>query len=84
MDMRLMNTLLLSCVRATALVEQKEFIPLCFMQKMQLQMHIALCSGCKNYKTQTALINKLLNKTFYSVPMTDTTELEKTILSKIL
>jgi len=80
---KLMNALMLSCVKATELMEQKEYIPLSFQQRIQLQMHVAMCSGCKNYKKQTVLINKLLNKAFNAANAVDTTELEKKIVSKI-
>jgi predicted anti-sigma-YlaC factor YlaD len=79
----LMNKMMLSCVKATQLMEQKELMPLSFMQEMQLKMHVAMCSGCKNYMKQAALINKLLNKTFNSVRETDTKALEEKILSNI-
>ena len=74
---------MLSCIKATALMEQKEVMPLSLGQKIQLQLHISMCSGCRNYMKQTALINKLLNKTFNSIRQTDTTTLEEKILSKI-
>ncbi len=81
--MNLMNATMLSCIKATELMEQKELMPLSLLQKVQLQMHVAMCSGCRNYMKQTALINKLLNKTFNSVLQTDTATLEEKILSKI-
>lgn len=80
--MNLMNAMMLSCVKATELIEQKELTPFSLMQKVQLRMHVAMCSGCRNYMKQTALINKLLNKTFNSVLQTDTASLEEKILSK--
>lgn len=74
---------MLSCVKATELMELRELIPLSVRQKVQLRMHLAMCSGCRNYMKQTELINKLLNKTFSSTTVVDTSELEKSILSKI-
>jgi hypothetical protein len=82
-NMNVMNAMMLSCVKATELMEEKELIPLPFMKRMQLKMHVAMCSGCRNYMKQTALINKLLSKTFNVASAVDTTELEKTIVSKI-
>ena len=81
--MNIMNAVMLSCVKATELMEQRELMPLSFMQRMQLKMHAAMCSGCKNYMKQTVLINKLLNKTFNTESEVDTTELEETIVAKI-
>lgn len=75
---------MLSCKKATELMEQKELMPLSFSQRMQLQFHVAMCSGCKNYRKQTALINKLLNNTFNASSVVDTSQLEKDITSKII
>lgn len=83
-NMYLMNKLMLSCVKATELMEMKEHVPLGFLKTMQLHMHTAMCSGCKNYSKQTALINKVLNKTFNTIPEADTTTLEEKITSKII
>jgi len=74
---------MLSCVKATELMERKELVPLNLVQKMQLKMHVAMCSGCRNYMKQTALINKLLNKHFNASSSIDTTDLENAIISKI-
>lgn len=81
--MNVMNAIMLSCIKATELMERKELIPLSLMQKMQLKMHVAMCSGCRNYMKQTALVNKLLNKTFSAPSVVDSTELERVIISKI-
>lgn len=77
-----MNAMMLSCVKATQLMEIKEVAPLGFINEMQLRIHRAMCWGCKNYRKQTALINKLLKKTFSSAPPADTTELEKATVFK--
>jgi len=80
--MNLMNKLMLSCLKATELMERKQLRPLSFMENMQLHLHTTVCSGCRNYLKQTALINKLLDKNFNSLKETDTTTLEEKILSK--
>ncbi len=80
----LMNVMMLSCVKATQLVEMKEHVPLKIIEKMQLQIHVAMCSGCKNYMKQTKLINMLLNKNFESLPkITETGQLESAIIDKL-
>lgn len=81
--MNIMNALMLSCVKATELMEQQQFVPLSIMQNVQLRIHVAMCSGCRNYQKQTELINKLLKKTFSASPGFDTTSLEESIISKI-
>ncbi len=75
---------MLSCVKATELMEMKEHVPLGLLKTMQLHMHTAMCSGCRNYMKQTKLINQLLNKMFNSTPATPgTDELEAEIIKKL-
>ncbi len=82
--MTIMNAMLLSCVKATKLMEMKEDVPLGLLKTMQLHMHTAMCSGCRNYLKQTKLINQLLNKNFNSTPATPgTDELEAEIIKKL-
>lgn len=82
--MNIMNAMMLSCVKATQLMEMKEVVPLGFIKKMQLHMHTAMCSGCRNYMKQSQLINQLLHKNLSAVPVVENTEeLETSIISKI-
>lgn len=82
--MNIMNTIMLSCVKATQLMELREFSPLSLMEKIQLQIHVTMCSGCKNYMKQTKLINELLRRNFETAPdVVNTDELESTIVSKL-
>lgn len=79
-----MNTLMLSCLKATELMEYKAFMPLSVGRNMQLQMHIAMCPGCKNYQEQSRLIDKLLHKNLHSFPaLLNTAELEASIIAKL-
>ena len=79
-----MNAIMLSCAKATQLMEMKEGVPLGFIKTMQLHMHTAMCSGCRNYMKQTKLINDLLNKNFSPAPLIeDTTELEASIIANL-
>ncbi len=76
---------MLSCVKATKFMEMKEHVPLGLVKIMQLYMHTAMCSGCRNYMKQSRLINELLQKEFNTLPIIDNTDdLEATIISKIL
>lgn len=82
--MNIMNAMILSCVKATELMELREVAPLSLVEKIQLKMHVTMCSGCKNYMKQTKLINQLLNKNFNSTPATPgTDELETAIIKKL-
>jgi hypothetical protein len=83
--MNIMKAMMLSCVKATELMEMKEYVPLGLLKTMQLHMHTAMCSGCRNYMKHTKLINELLQKKFSAVPVTENTDdLEAAIISKIL
>ena len=83
--MNIMNAMLLSCVKATKLIEMKEYVPLSLIQTMQLHMHTAMCSGCRNYVKQSRLINQLLQKKFDTLPIIkNTDDLEAAIISKLL
>ena len=82
--MNLMHAMMFSCVKATELMELKEDAPLSFIQNMRLGIHVGLCSGCRNYMKQSGLINKLLNKHFSSIAVTENTaELEASIIEKL-
>ncbi len=77
--------MLLSCVKATELMEMKENVPLGLLKTMQLHMHTAMCSGCRNYLKQSRLINELLQKEFDTLTVIkNTDDLEATIISEIL
>ena len=83
--MNIMNVMMLSCVKATALMEMKEHVPLGLLKTMQLRMHTAMCSGCRNYVKQSQLINQLLQKKFDTLPIIkNTDDLEAAIISKLL
>ena len=82
--MKIMNVMMLSCVKATELMEMKEHVRLGLVKTMQLHMHTAMCSGCRNYMKQTKLIDKLLRRAFETaLVVADTDELEAAIISKL-
>jgi hypothetical protein len=82
--MNLMNAMILSCVKATQLMEMKEHVSLGFFKSLQLHMHTAMCSGCRNYMKQSPLINELLQREFSAIPVVENTdELEATIISNL-
>ncbi len=55
---KLMNKLLLSCLRATELIEKKLHFKLSVREKLQLRMHKMMCSACSNYEKQSVFIDK--------------------------
>lgn len=60
MKKRLVHFVLLSCSRATFLIEKKPHVPLHFLSSAQLRLHLAICDGCKKYEQQSTRIDSLL------------------------
>ncbi len=83
--MNIMNATMLSCVKATELMEMKENVPLGLLKTMQLHMHTAMCSGCRNYMKQSRLIDELIEKKFNAIAAVENTEeLEALITTKLI
>ncbi|MEO8734570.1 MAG: hypothetical protein ABI373_09590 [Flavobacteriales bacterium] len=57
--MGLMHTLLLSCRKATLLMEHRSMVPLNATERMQLWMHTRICTACRVFAAQSALIDTL-------------------------
>ncbi len=53
---------MLSCKKATELIERKLLVKLSFKEKMQLQVHKSMCSACTAYEIQSKKIDELLHK----------------------
>lgn len=57
---RLMNTLMLSCRKATELMEKKMNVNLKFVEKFQLFLHTRMCDACTLYEKQSQFIDIVL------------------------
>ena len=55
-----MNLIVLSCQKATFLIEKSHDKPLSFFDKMQLSMHLKICDKCAGYQKQSLLIDSVL------------------------
>lgn len=53
-----MNILMLSCKKATELIEKRLVTKLSSVEKIQLKMHTAVCSQCSTYENQSDIIEK--------------------------
>jgi hypothetical protein len=58
----LMQRVMLSCDRATALVEKAHEEKLSMKERMQLSMHTAMCKVCKDYKRMSEGIERFFQK----------------------
>ena len=60
--MRLMNLLMLSCRKATELMDKKLHGHLRPVEKVQLFLHTRMCDGCRLYQTQIKMLDRILKK----------------------
>lgn len=49
---------MLSCKEVTHLLSESQDRPLGMAEKMQLEMHLAICKGCKNFKGQMSFLRE--------------------------
>lgn len=49
---------MLSCKEVTRLLSENQDRPLGLSEKMQLEMHLAMCKGCKNFKSQMSFLRE--------------------------
>ena len=59
---KIMQIFLLSCLKATELIEKKMNFKLSGREKLQLSMHKMVCNACRNYEEQSTLIEKGMAK----------------------
>ncbi len=53
---------MLSCKKATELIEKKLLVKISFKEKIQLQLHNSMCSACSAYEKQSKRIDELFHK----------------------
>ncbi len=83
----LMNLLMLSCRKATELMEKRLLVGLSLREKMQLGMHKSMCDACTAYEKQSKLLDIFLHKHIHSpneesIPLLENNELKERIASK--
>lgn len=53
---------MLSCKKATELIEKKLLVQLSFKENIQLQLHKSMCSACTTYEKQSKKLDELFHK----------------------
>ncbi|CAN5180779.1 hypothetical protein BH09BAC5_BH09BAC5_03140 [soil metagenome] len=81
---RLMNILVLSCQKASFLIEKGHASPLSFMERLQLNMHLKICDKCAAYKQQSRIIESLLQKQAYDFTEFKLADSSKARMEKIV
>ncbi len=79
-----MNAIMLSCRKATELIEKRRHCRSEKMEGVQLKMHLSMCRYCSRYAKQSGLVDRLLNRLPHSLPPSvDTSELEERIIKEL-
>jgi len=82
---RLMNAVMLHCRKATYLIEKSNDAPLGIVEKAQLNIHLSICSGCRNYLKQNRFLERLIKRHAHTILIAkqDTSALEAKILDEL-
>ena len=57
-----MTKLMLSCKKASELIDKQDLQKLRVTEKVQLAMHTSMCKGCQAYSKQSGMLNILIRK----------------------
>ena len=83
---KLMNYLMLSCKKATELIEKKSVLGLSWKENMQLKVHTKMCDACTNYQKQSKAIDGILEKHVHdeeATPLLENKQLKENILHSL-
>jgi hypothetical protein len=58
----IMNSMFLSCLKATELIEKKIHFGLTSTEEMQLKLHLMLCNACASYQKQSLILERSIAK----------------------
>jgi hypothetical protein len=85
---KLMNLLMLSCKKATELIDKKIHTGITRRENVQLHMHTLMCNACRNYEKQGHLIDTAIKESlavpgpdYHAAPETPPDLVEKVIHS---
>ena len=84
----LINYLMLTCQKASALIEKRNLFALTRKEKVMLRIHTAVCKSCMSYQKQSKIIDHALNNHFHSINVgvnmiIENKELKEKIISKL-
>lgn len=83
---KIMNMLMLSCKKASQLIDKQSVIKISLREKVMLHMHTSMCDGCKEYQKQSRILDNLLHKHIHgneaNVPQIKNNDLKQQIISK--
>ncbi len=59
---KIMHFIILSCRKASELIEKKQLFKLSFREKIQLNMHTSICDACARYEKQSEQLNQMIKE----------------------
>jgi hypothetical protein len=85
---RLLTILLLSCKKATELIDKKMLVKLSFRENIMLHIHKSVCVFCRQYEKQSHLIDEILKEHLQKtdpekVPQVANNELKDKIFTRL-
>ncbi|MGQ1891046.1 hypothetical protein ACT29H_11460 [Thermophagus sp. OGC60D27] len=81
---RIIHILLLSCLKATELIEKKMHFKLSFIERLQLKAHKMVCKACANYEKQSELLETGISRLQeQQITQDDIAELKESIYQKL-
>ena len=84
---KFINILMLSCKKASELIDKQSVIKLSFKEKVLLRMHTSMCDGCNAYQKQSKFLDEFLQnhvqRNESNVPQIKNNELKQQIISKL-
>ncbi len=60
--MNVLKKMMLSCARASELIEKRNVQPLSRAESVQLFFHTRMCGACRSYELQSSFIDQALEK----------------------
>lgn len=57
-----MKLIMISCRKATELIEKKQVVGLTPLERIRLNIHSSMCETCKQWEKQSQFLDKSLNR----------------------
>ncbi len=81
--MGMIDTLKVSCRKASLLIEIRRARKLNLMERIGLRMHLGVCDCCTTYEKQSALIDRWLEQRRDNCAEDECTELQARIMKRV-
>lgn len=60
---------MLSCVKATTMIEKKYFDELSRRENLRLKLHTSMCNACSQYERQSKMLNHAISLHLHEFPV---------------